>query len=239
MSAGRDASGRRAARKSKPAARRQGQTRTLLFIALCFAGSAATRMGDVGAAFAQNAAAVTGEMQTFEPTALPDSPPPSAAPAASPVEEPTGDLACACGGDEDPLSLLAAIRERDAALAAREAKLAEREGLLAMAEGRIKQELEKLEEAEARLAATLNEASGAAAKDVAHLVGVYQTMKPKDAAEVFGEMEPSFAAGFLARMNQDSAGAIIAAMEPNSAYAVTAIMAGRNVNAGRVEGLGP
>lgn len=197
---------------------RRERARTLLFIAACFVGSAVVRVGEVGTAVAQNA-----PVGGFEPTVLPDSGPARSGQA--------GDgPACAC--DEDPGPLLEAIRARDAALREREDALAEREGMVRLAQSRVREEIARLEQIEQALAETMAMADGAAERDVEHLVGVYETMKPKDAAEVFGEMAPGFAAGFLARMRRESAGAIIAAMEPNAAYAVTAIMAGRNVGAG-------
>ena len=216
-------------RPRRKAPRKAERARTLLFIALCFAGSAAARMGDVGAAFAQ------GAPTPFEPTVLPDQPA-TATPEAAARQPRDEDgyrprAAASCEGETQ--LLLEAIRERDAALAAREAALAEREGKLALAQERVRAEIARMEEVEAALAATLARADVAAEEDVTHVVGVYEAMKPKDAAGVFGEMAPNFAAGILARMNRDTAGSIIAAMEPNAAYAVTAIMAGRNVNAGR------
>jgi flagellar motility protein MotE (MotC chaperone) len=114
-------------------------------------------------------------------------------------------------------------------LDARERRIAERETLLEVAEARVKSEISRLVDAEKRLADTLALADGAAERDVAHLVGVYETMKPKAAAVIFGEMEPSFAAGFMSRMRADAAASILAAMDSGAAYAVTAVMAGRHV----------
>ncbi len=203
-------------RAPAPAVRRTaGRTRTLTFIALCFVASAAVRVGDMGAAIAQTGAAPA------EPTA-----PPRAGPARAPT---LAEQAAACGADPGPL--IAAIRERAAALEAQQARVAERESLLTVAESRIRAEIARLEEAEAALAATLALADGASERDVAHLVGVYETMKAKDAAQVFAEMDPRFAAGFLARMRADAAAAILAAMDAPTAYAVTVIMAGRHVGA--------
>jgi flagellar motility protein MotE (MotC chaperone) len=191
--------------------RAAGRTRTLTFIAACFVASAVVRVGDMGSAMAQAPAP--------EPTA-----PPRAGPARAPT---LAEQAAACGVEPGPL--IEAIRERAAALEAREARLAERESLLTVAESRVREEIARLEAAESALAATLALADGASERDVAHLVGVYETMKPKDAAQVFAEMDPRLAAGFLARMRADAAAAILAAMDAPRAYAVTVIMAGRHV----------
>ncbi|SEA56028.1 MotE family protein [Rubrimonas cliftonensis] len=209
--------------------------RTLLFITICFIASAVVRVGDVGGALAQNAG--VDPLAMPERTALPSVPAPSArTETRRGSEEPVGNAdPASCAAPND--SLLSAIRERVAALDAREQRLADREGKLSVAETQVRAEIERLVEAEKALAATLALADGAAERDVAHLVGVYETMKPKDAAKLFTEMEPTFAAGFLARMRAESAAGVFAAMEPNAAYAVTVIMAGRHVGEGVAPGL--
>lgn len=201
--------------------------RALLFIALCFGASAATRLGDVGIATAQNlSAAAQAEIDALRP------PEPTVLPPSQPSDAPKSLTEQAAECDAPPGPLLIAIRERAAELDRREFRVVEREKLLEVAEARIRAEIRRLEEAEKKLAATLAIADGAAERDVAHLVGVYETMKPKEAAELFSEMAPTFAAGFLARMRPDSAAGILSAMEPNAAYAVTVIMAGRHVGDG-------
>jgi flagellar motility protein MotE (MotC chaperone) len=211
--------------------------RALMFIAVCFVASAGLRAVFAGQAAAESlgaaqaaaqdaakGAAEAGEMAraaTAEPTVLrPEPAPASAAPSLT-------ERANAC--DADPGPLMQAIRERAVSLDAREKRIAERESLLEVAEARVRTEIERLMDAEKRLADTLALADGAAERDVAHLVGVYETMKPKAAAVIFGEMDPDFAAGFMSRMRADAAAAILAAMDSGAAYAVTAVMAGRHV----------
>ncbi len=196
-------------------------SRALLFLSLCFVGSAALRLGDVGVAVAQTARPDVA-LAPPEPTALPAAPPPK--------EATLAERAAAC--DAEPGPLLTAIRARVAELESREAAISERESLLTVTEARVRSEIGKLEEAEKALAATLALADGAAERDVAHLVGVYENMKPKEAAQVFGEMDPKFAAGFLSRMRADAAAGVLSAMAPPDAYAVSVIMAGRHVGAG-------
>lgn len=193
-----------------PARRR---SRALLFLMICFMGSAAARVGDVGMALAQGSV-------PHEPTVLrPDAPKPS--PNAGLAEQ-----AAVC--DAKPGPLLLAIRERAEALDAREARVVERERRIEVAETTARAEIARLEQAEAKLSQTLSLADGASERDVAHLVSVYETMKPKSAAVIFGAMDPKFAAGFLARMRTDAAAGILAEMEQERAYAVTVIMAGRH-----------
>lgn len=206
------------ARPSRPA-------RALLFIALCFGASAATRLGDVGMAAAQNlSAAAQAELDALRP------PEPTVLPPNSSKDAPKSLSAQAGDCTAPPGPLLIAIRERAAEIDQRELRVVEREKLLEVAEARIRAEIRRLEEAEKKLAATLAIADGASERDVAQLVAVYEAMKPKEAAAIFNGMEPRFAAGFLARMRADTAAGILAAMREDLAYAATAVMAGRHVN---------
>ncbi len=224
-----------------PAAGKRGvparRPRVLGFVAACFVASAVLRAAFAGQAAAESLGAAAAEAEaaargaaeaaeiaraaTNEPTVLrPEAAEPGAGPSLT-------ERANACEADPGPL--MQAIRDRAAGLDARERRVAERESLLEVAEARVKAEIDRLMQAEQRLADTLSLADGAAERDVAHLVGVYETMKPKAAAVIFGEMQAEFAAGFLARMRADAAAAILAAMDAGSAYAVTAVMAGRHV----------
>ncbi len=209
------------------------QARALLFISVCFAASASVRMGDLGYAALEGfgpSGFAMAETAPPEPTALrPEAPEDGRPPTLA-------EQAAACAVEPGPL--IVALRERANALEAQEARIAEREKLLEVAEARVKAEIARLEAAEAKLAETLAIADGASERDVAHLVAVYESMKPKSAAAIFDAMEPDFAAGFLARMREDAAAGILAAMGQAEAYAVTVVMAGRHVGQllGAVEG---
>jgi flagellar motility protein MotE (MotC chaperone) len=203
------------------------QARALLFLSVCFAASASVRVGDLGFSAVEGidtrgyalAQSAPPEPTTHRPEESGDA-----------DRDPTlSEQAAAC--DVEPGPLIMALRERAAAVEAREARIAERERLLEVTEARVQSEIARLEAAESKLAETLAIADGASERDVAHLIGVYEAMKPKNAAAIFDEMQPRFAAGFLARMRADSAAGILAAMAEQQAYAVTAVMAGRHVRA--------
>jgi flagellar motility protein MotE (MotC chaperone) len=202
------------------------QARALLFLSVCFVASASVRLGDLGVS--------TWDGYTATGFAMAETAPPEPTAVRPPAPEDGGpptlsEQAAAC--DVEPGPLIEALRERAAALEAEEARIAERERPLEVTEARVKAEIAKLEAAETKLAETLAIADGASERDVAHLVGVYENMKPKNAAAIFDEMEPQFAAGFLARMRTDAAAGVLSAMSENQAYAVTAVMAGRHVEA--------
>ena len=111
------------------------------------------------------------------------------------------------------------------------AELDAREQTLALVEASIAEDLQRLEQAEAELRATMAAADQAAENDIGRLTAVYENMKPKDASALFQAMEPAFAAGFLGRMRPEAAAKILAGLEPQAAYTISAILAGRNARA--------
>ena len=184
----------------------------LIVIALLFASSGAMRSGEgLGSALAES---------SEEPTVAGEN-------------AGTGDATVADTAHcpLPPAELAAALSDREGRLQAREAAVADKEAALALAETAITTRLAELQAAEDQLRSTLALADGAAEEDIARLVAVYETMKPKDAARLFDAMEADFAAGFLGRMRADAAAAIMAGMTPEKAYAVSAILAGRNAAA--------
>lgn len=228
----------RVAAQTRSSARRGSRARVLAFIGVCFVASAAVRIGEVGAEVA-NARDRRDQPQDIK-LAQAAAPEPTKLRVDAPrIEDETPDERKQASApppqvcEASPTPLLAALREQAAALRERETRVAERERLLEVASARVRQEIARLEETEAKLAETLAIADGAAERDVEHLVGVYENMKAKQAAEIFDGMDPDFAAGFLSRMRQDAAAGILAAMGRESAYAVTAVMAGRHVGVGR------
>ena len=128
----------------------------------------------------------------------------------------------------DPEALLAAIREREAQLAAEEARLADRRQTLNVAEEKLAEQLAAFEKAQENLTKTLALADEAAERDIQRMTTIYENMKPDDAARIFDRMEVSFAAGLLSRMQPDIAAEVMTEMEPDSAYAVTVTIASRN-----------
>jgi flagellar motility protein MotE (MotC chaperone) len=138
-----------------------------------------------------------------------------------------------CEPDGGALAMLEDLRAREERLLRQEEKAADLQQALALAKTEIDAKLAALVTAEERLASTLTLADEAADKDVTRLIAVYEKMKPKDAAQVFGEMAPDFAAGFLARMKPEAAAAVMAGLEPQKAYTISVLLAGRNAAAPR------
>ncbi|PZX09984.1 MotE family protein [Celeribacter halophilus] len=139
----------------------------------------------------------------------------------------------ACYSDEETADLIAALLEREQKVEEQEFFLAQKMKTIELAREKALENLSALEEAEARLQATMARSQTAAEDDLAKLTAVYEAMKPKEAAELFEAMSPEFAAGFLGRMRSDAAGAILAGLDPETAYTISVILAGRNANAPR------
>ena len=146
-----------------------------------------------------------------------------------PTEAPSlAEAAQSCTPEGGTTALLEALRSREQHLAEREARAASDAQTLAAVRKEVEARIATLEATEQKLAATIAVADQAAQKDIARLVAVYESMKPKDAARLFGEMEPDFAAGFLAQMRPEAAAAVMTGRHPGKAYAISVVLAGRN-----------
>lgn len=186
----------------------------LFFLAVFMGLSGILRLGDgVGNAFAETAKTET----------------PAEAPSKAPA-----DLAQTCEPDAGAQAMLAALRDRETRLGEQENQAAKREQTLSVARTEIDAKIAVLEAAEQKLAQTIALADQASEKDVAKLVAMYETMKPKDAARLFGQMAPDFAAGFLAQMRPETAAAVLAGLDPAKAYTISLMLAGRNANAPKI-----
>ncbi|MFQ6550787.1 MotE family protein [Aestuariibius insulae] len=138
-----------------------------------------------------------------------------------------GDVAV-CDPDGMLEEVLAALQTREDEVRVREIAVQNRIVALDLANDQIDRKLAELEAAEASLAETLAVARTAAQDDLTSLSGVYEAMKPKDAALLFAEMPPEFAAGFLGRMRPETAAEIMAGLPASNAYSISVVMAGRN-----------
>lgn len=148
------------------------------------------------------------------------------------IEEPTPVVVEMSGPAQQDLEvLLEQVRDRAERLMEWEIELADRQKTLDAAALAIEKNLVELKAAEEKLRSTVALVEGAAEDDVARLVAVYETMKPKTAVPLFGQMSPEFAAGFLGRMRPEAAAAIMAGLTSEHAYAISVILAGRNAGA--------
>ena len=117
--------------------------------------------------------------------------------------------------------LLAEVARRQAQLDAREQELRTRASQAAAAEELAKRELAELARLRTGLEAMVAHETSAADADIDLLVGLYQNMRPPQAAAVLAKLEPARAALILEKIDTRSAGPILAAMDPTAALAVT------------------
>jgi flagellar motility protein MotE (MotC chaperone) len=169
-------------------------------IVICFVGSAVLRLAGSAPAIAEELAATAEE-----------------APAGA-----------AATPEQDPETLLAAIRAREAQLTAEAQRLEERAQTLNVAEAKLAEQLAAFETAQRQLEETLALADRAAEKDIERMTAVYESMDPDDAARIFAQMDVTFASGLLVRLRPETAAAILTGMEADAAYAITLTVASRN-----------
>jgi len=123
--------------------------------------------------------------------------------------------------------LIEDLRSRRDALDAREAELEERATLLAATETRLKEQLAELEALRGEIEGLLKQHSAEQDEQMAQLVKIYETMKPKDAARIFDQMDHKTLLDVLERMKTRSSAPILAQMSPETARAVTLSLATR------------
>ena len=127
-------------------------------------------------------------------------------------------------------AVLDVLKNDKAELKARRAALEAREKALMSLEGKLSEQMELIEIANGKMAEQINVMKSVANDDILHLVKMYQTMKPKQAAAIFESMDPGFAAGFLREMSGERAGLIMANMDSRKSYAISVLMASKNAD---------
>lgn len=125
-------------------------------------------------------------------------------------------------------ALAATFAPRQAAMVEERAALDERRAELTALEEAIETRLADMEAAQGELEEMTRGLDEDAQGDISHLVGMYSTMKPKKAAEIFDQMDATFAAGFLREMDSARAGLIMAEMSANKSYKVSLLIANRH-----------
>ncbi len=107
-------------------------------------------------------------------------------------------------------------------------EIAKREKALSSLEVKLDEQLTSLQTTKEDVQKQLDRIETVASSDLEHLISMYETMKPKKAAEIFDSMAPSFAAGFLRDMNSAKAGMIMSEMQAKKSYEISLVIASRN-----------
>ena len=170
---------------------------------------------------ASNVVLAPAQAQAPRPTALPSEqilPTPSTRPQAARLP----NLSSPEQPDSMEESMAAALRARREALDQRERNLATREALIATVEQRLAARATELlslqrdgeaEETAARLRAESSWIT---------LAKLYESMRPRDAAEIFNELDMPILVQVVNRMSERRAAPVLAAMTPERARQVTA-----------------
>lgn len=132
-------------------------------------------------------------------------------------------------GEERPADgkLLAEVARRQAELDRRQHDLETRSAQVDAAETLAKQQIAELTKLRTEIEKLVVRETGAASSDINMLVGLYQNMKPNQAAAVLGKMDPTRAGLILQHLGDRAGGPILAAMDPGAALAITEDIAQR------------
>jgi flagellar motility protein MotE (MotC chaperone) len=164
-----------------------------------------------------------------EPAANPglDPAPPSAEPEPMPPAAPAL-LALTPGQlDAAEIAALQQLAARRAQLDERARQLDTREVLIERALARLDEQLDRLGRLKAAVEALIAQHQRQEDGRLAELVKIYETMKPKAAAEIFDQLELPVVLDVVSRMRAAKSAAVLAEMDPATAKQITAELARR------------
>lgn len=127
---------------------------------------------------------------------------------------------------EAELKVLQELVERRVTLQQRERDLDIRAGLLKAAEKRVEEKIAQLKAIQESISAAIEKRDEKAEAQLRSLVKIYEKMKPKDAARIFGQLDLEILLKVIGRMKETKIAPILAAMDPAKAREVTVELAG-------------
>lgn len=125
------------------------------------------------------------------------------------------------------LDLLQDLAERRVELDRRSDEIAIREGILEATERRIDEKIARLEGLEGQIKSLVSKHEEIENAELASIVKVYQTMKPKDAARIFERLDMEIQVEVATRMKEAKMAPILAAMSAEAAKTLTIELATR------------
>jgi flagellar motility protein MotE (MotC chaperone) len=125
------------------------------------------------------------------------------------------------------IAVLQSLSQRRTELEARQREQDMREQLLAATEKKVNERIAELKSLEERIVALLGSREKESEEQLASLVKVYETMKPKDAAKIFEKLEDKVLLSVAQRMKPQKIGAVLAEMDPAQAQSLTVQLARR------------
>jgi flagellar motility protein MotE (MotC chaperone) len=129
---------------------------------------------------------------------------------------------------QSEIDLLQALSQRRDKLEERERTLDQREALLKAAEKRLEEKVADLDAVKIELQQMLAKNNQEEDGRLRSLVRIYESMKPKDAAQIFDKLEINVLLGVVERMKEQKVAPILASMQPERARQVTDMLADKS-----------
>lgn len=123
------------------------------------------------------------------------------------------------------VGLLQSLAKRREELDARERSIDLRMNVLAATEARIDKKIEDLKSLKMEVEGLLDQHETQQDSNIRSLVKIYESMKPKQAAEIFNQMDMRILLEVVDRMKEKNAALILANMEPRKAKDLTIMLA--------------
>lgn len=197
-------------------------------------GALAFKGVDIAQAFANEvepsataAAPAETALTAEEEGAAPEEAPPAAAAAPSPEQCLTTLNAAAeeMGLSSQEIVVLRSLQARREVLDEREAGIGTREAAAAAAESRLQEQIGQLKTVEASIQTLLAKMDAKGDERMASLVKSYESMKPKDAANIFNGMEDGLLVDIAKSMKPATLAAVLSSMQPKRAETLTRLLA--------------
>lgn len=150
----------------------------------------------------------------------------SAARAAAPAQN---GLLAGCTDIPEAVALSDLLAARSAAIARYQQELDKKKAEIALAEGTLTSKLRQLKAVRDATSGQRSATKREVSDDIDRLVGVYDAMKPRDAAAVLANLPAEFAAEILMRVDPGTGAQILAAIDPPQAAILTTHMGARRV----------
>lgn len=136
-------------------------------------------------------------------------------------------LSTSSNGNSTEQAVLERLSERRTELDTLESQLEERATLVAAAEVRLAERASALEALETQISVLVEQKKALDDEQFAGLVGMYETMKPKDAASIFNQLDQSVLLRVSTAMNPRKMAPVLAAMTVDRAQELTTLMAAK------------
>ena len=129
---------------------------------------------------------------------------------------------------QSDIDLLQALRERSLKLDERERDMDQRAAVLKAAEKRLEEKVADLDAVKLELQQMMARNNEQEDGRLRSLVKIYESMKPKEAAQIFDKLEINVLLGVVERMKENKVAPILASMAPERARQVTDMLADKS-----------